>query len=159
MTHLSWHPKGDYLATVATDGPSSQVIMHQLSKLRSQMPFKKLTMVQKVLFHPSKPFLFICTQRSVRIYDLSKQLLKKTLQPSCQFISCAAIHPLGDNVLVGSFDHRLCWFDLDSSVKPYQTLRHHNKAIRQVAFHKKYPLFASCSDDGSVIVSHGMVYR
>jgi len=27
-----------------------------------------------------------------------------------------------------------------------------------VAYHKRYPLFASASDDGTVIVSHGMVY-
>jgi ribosome biogenesis protein ERB1 len=31
-------------------------------------------------------------------------------------------------------------------------------AIRDVAFHKKYPLFASSSDDGSVNIFHGMVY-
>ena len=37
--------------------------------------------------------------------------------------------------------------------------RHHHQAIRQVHFHSCYPLFASCSDDGSVVVCHGMVYR
>lgn len=37
--------------------------------------------------------------------------------------------------------------------------RHHKKALRAVAFHPRYPLFASGSDDGSVIVCHGMVYR
>ena len=26
-------------------------------------------------------------------------------------------------------------------------------------FHPRYPLFASCSDDGSTIVCHGMVYN
>jgi ribosome biogenesis protein ERB1 len=31
-------------------------------------------------------------------------------------------------------------------------------AIRDVAFHKRYPLFASSSDDGSVNIFHGMVY-
>ena len=38
-------------------------------------------------------------------------------------------------------------------------LRHHKKAIRQVTYHERYPLFASCSDDGTVIICHGMVYR
>lgn len=28
-----------------------------------------------------------------------------------------------------------------------------------MAFHKHYPLFASGSDDGTVIVCHGMVYK
>ena len=27
-----------------------------------------------------------------------------------------------------------------------------------MAYHRRYPLFASCSDDGCVMVSHGMVY-
>lgn len=37
--------------------------------------------------------------------------------------------------------------------------RHHKAALRSVAFHPSYPLFASGSDDGSVIVCHGMVYK
>ena len=37
--------------------------------------------------------------------------------------------------------------------------RHHKRAIRGVAYHKRYPLFASASDDGTAIVSHGMVYE
>lgn len=37
--------------------------------------------------------------------------------------------------------------------------RHHKKALRAVAFHTRYPLFASGSDDGSVTVCHGMVYK
>jgi ribosome biogenesis protein ERB1 len=65
---------------------------------------------------------------------------------------------IGDNVIIGSYDLRLSWFDLDLSTKPYKTLRYHKKAIRSVAFHERYPLFASASDDGTVIVSHGMVY-
>lgn len=42
---------------------------------------------------------------------------------------------------------------------PYPPTRHHKKALRAVAFHPRYPLFASGSDDGSVIVCHGMVYK
>lgn len=37
--------------------------------------------------------------------------------------------------------------------------RHHKAALRAVAFHPHYPLFASGSDDGTVIVCHGMVYK
>lgn len=37
--------------------------------------------------------------------------------------------------------------------------RHHKKALRSVAYHKHYPLCASGSDDGSVVVCHGMVYK
>lgn len=60
---------------------------------------------------------------------------------------------------MGTYDRRLFWFDLDLSTKPYQGLRHHGLGIRSVAYHKRYPLFASGSDDCSAIVSHGMVYK
>lgn len=51
------------------------------------------------------------------------------------------------------------WFDLDLSTKPYQTLKLHTAAVRGCAYHQRYPLFASCSDDRGVIVCHGMVYN
>lgn len=135
------------------------------------------------------------------------------------FPNAAVPSPLfsaGDNVICGSYDCRLAWFDLDLSTKPYKVLRwvgtgfdhsdgleqswrvksllvfalcskrmsslgikavlhnvalltesvlcicptrHHKKALRGVAYHRHYPLFASASDDGSVIVCHGMVYK
>ncbi len=31
-------------------------------------------------------------------------------------------------------------------------------AIRQVAYHRKYPLFACCGDDVKIQLFHGMVY-
>lgn len=70
-----------------------------------------------------------------------------------------AIHPKGDNLLVSTYDKKMLWFDLDLSTKPYQTIRLHKNAVRSVAYHLRYPLFASTSDDQSVIVSHGMVYK
>jgi ribosome biogenesis protein ERB1 len=39
------------------------------------------------------------------------------------------------------------------------TISYHKLALRDVTFHKRYPLFASASDDGSVNVFHGMVYN
>ncbi|RUS13680.1 WD40-repeat-containing domain protein [Endogone sp. FLAS-F59071] len=87
-----------------------------------------------------------------------KQELIKTLQSGVRWISSLDVHPGGDNVIIGSYDKRLCWFDLDLSTKPYKTLRYHAQAIRQVSFHRRYPLFASCSDDGSIQIFHGMVY-
>lgn len=70
-----------------------------------------------------------------------------------------AIHPKGDNLLVATYEKKMMWFDLDLSTRPYQQLKLHYSAIRNVAFHLRYPLFASASDDCSVIVSHGMVYK
>ena len=66
---------------------------------------------------------------------------------------------VGDNVLVGSYDCKLSWFDMDLSTKPYKTLRHHRQAVRHVCYHKRYPLFASASDDGCVVICHGQVYK
>ncbi len=90
----------------------------------------------------------------------------------------------GDNLILGSFDRRLSWFDLDLSVRPYKVLRfvccvvppffakwllcsskkifffrYHREALRQVSFHSTYPLFASCSDDATIHIFHGMVYN
>ena len=78
------------------DGQSSAVYIHQLSKGYSQNPFKKnLGLVQKILFHPSRPFLFVSTQTSIRVYNLTKQELVKKLVPGARFISSMDIHPLG----------------------------------------------------------------
>lgn len=160
VSQVTWHGKGDYFATVMPDGQNRSVLISQISRRRSQLPFTKSKgLVQYVLFHPTKPFLFVATQRHVRIYDLVKQTLLKKLLTNSKWISCMAIHPLGDNLLVGTYDRKMLWFDLDLSTKPYQTLRLHGTAVRGVAFHKHYPLFASGSDDRSLIVSHGMVYN
>jgi len=67
------------------------------------------------------------------------------------------VHPNGEHVLVGSYDRRLVWFDLELSTFPFKTLRYHDRAIRQVAFHPRYPLMASASDDGSIHVFHSKV--
>uniref|UniRef100_A0A182QZU2 Ribosome biogenesis protein BOP1 homolog n=1 Tax=Anopheles farauti TaxID=69004 RepID=A0A182QZU2_9DIPT len=160
VRQVTWHGRGDYFATVMPDAAYRSVMIHQLSKRRSQLPFSKSKgLVQCVLFHPIKPCLFVATQRHVRVYDLVKQMMLKKLYPGCKWISSMAIHPKGDNLLVGTYEKRLLWFDLDLSTKPYQQLRIHNSAIRSVAFHLRYPLFASAGDDRSVVVSHGMVYN
>jgi ribosome biogenesis protein ERB1 len=42
---------------------------------------------------------------------------------------------------------------------PARTSRYHTKALRSVAYHRSYPLFASSSDDGSIHIFHGTVYQ
>ncbi|XP_072266611.1 ribosome biogenesis protein BOP1 [Pyxicephalus adspersus] len=160
VKQVTWHARGDYFAVVIPDCGNSQVLIHQLSRRRSQNPFRKNKgQVQRVLFHPVRPFFFVATQRYVRVYNLLKQELTKKLMANCKWVSSMAIHPAGDNLICGSYDSKLAWFDMDLSTKPYKVLRHHKKALRAVAFHRQYPLFASASDDGSVIVCHGMVYN
>ncbi|KAJ8041693.1 Ribosome biogenesis protein bop1 [Holothuria leucospilota] len=160
VRQVTWHGKGDYFSCVIPTGQNSSVIIHQLSKRRSQNPFRKSKgLVQCTSFHPTRPFFFVATQKHIRVYNLIKQEMTKKLLTSAKWISSIAIHPGGDNVIVGTYDCKLSWFDLDLSVTPYQNMRHHKQAIRSVCFHKRYPLFASASDDGHVIVFHGQVYN
>lgn len=156
---ISWHRRGDYFATVSPQGQSSAVAIHTLSKHLSQLPFRKLKgLAQYAQFHPSKPIFFVATQRTIRSYDLSKQVLLKILQPGARWISSFDVHPGGDNLIVGSYDRRLLWHDLELSATPYKTLRYHQKAIRAVRFHQGgLPLFADASDDGSLQIFHGKV--
>ena len=161
IKQVVWHAKGDYVATLAPEANTQAVIIHQLSKARSQNPFSKAKgTVQAIAFHPTEPHFFVATQRFVRVYDLVKQELIKKLISGVKWISSIDIHPLGDNVICGSNDRRLVWFDLDLSVRPYKTIRYHDMALRNVRFHPgRYPLFASASDDATVHIYHGMVYN
>merc|ERR1719367_1677990 len=80
VKQITFHGKGDYFATTLQDGQNRSVLIHQLSKRRSQVPFgKSKGLVQCVLFHPIRPYLFVATQRHVRLYNLTKQELTKKL--------------------------------------------------------------------------------
>ena len=156
---VSWHRRGEYFATVSPQGQTSAIAIHTLSKHLTQLPFRRLKgLAQSAQFHPLKPVFFVATQRMIRSYDLSKQELLKIIQPGARWISSFDLHPGGDNLIVGSYDKRLLWHDLDLSVRPYKTLRYHKKAIRAVKFHQGgLPLFADASDDGSLQIFHGKV--
>ena len=170
---VSWHAAGNHFVTVCpgTNVPASQAIaVHTLAKHQTQHPFKKRVKgggtPQVAHFHPSKPVLYVANQRLIRAYDLSKQSLLKIMQPGARWISSFDVHPTSsstagsDNLIVGSYDRRLLWIDLELSPRPYKTLRFHEKAIRSVRFHPsthRYPLFADGSDDGSIQIFHGSV--
>jgi ribosome biogenesis protein ERB1 len=190
VTHVAWHYKGDYLSVLAPDAGAQAVSIHQVSKGKSQFPFVKSPgKVQAVSFHPSRPYIFVVTQQHVKVFHLVEQKLVKKLISGCKWLSSIDVHPSGDHVIVGSYDRRVVWFDLDLSSTPYKTLKFHEKAVRGVQYHRcvltipaylmyiflprklterfillcctnrRYPLMASASDDGSVHVFHCMVYR
>ncbi|CAL0320749.1 unnamed protein product [Lupinus luteus] len=159
VTSVEWHRKGDYFSTVMPAGESRAVLIHQLSKkLTQKLPFKLHGLAVRSTFHPSHSIFFVCTKKSVRVYDLLKAKLIKKLDTGLREASSIAIHPGGDNVIVGSKEGKMCWFDMDLSSKPYKILKCHPKDINNVVFHRSYPLFASCSDDGTAYIFHGMVY-
>lgn len=161
VKQVTWHRHGDYFATVVPENGNNSVLIHLLSKHQSQSPFKKVKgLIQKVEFHPTKPLFFVATQKYVKVYNLIKQELIKIIQPGVKWISSIDIHPQGDNIIIGSYDKKLVWVDMDLSPRPYKTLCYHTKALRSVKFHKGiYPLFCSASDDGTIQVFHGMVYN
>ncbi|XVE83534.1 hypothetical protein DITRI_Ditri16bG0095000 [Diplodiscus trichospermus] len=159
VSSVEWHRKGDYLSTVMPAGESKAILIHQLSKkLTQRLPFKLHGLPVSSVFHPTRSIFFVATKKNVRVYDLLKQKLIKKLETQLREVSSIAVHPAGDNVIVGSKEGKLCWFDMDLSSKPYKTLKCHPKDITNVAFHRSYPLFASCSDDCTAYVFHGMVY-
>ena len=161
VSSAKWHYRGDYLAVVVPSGGTKSVSVHQISKGKSQYPFKNKSpgSVQSVTFHPSRPFLFVATQQHVKVYNLVEQKLVKRLLSGCKWISSMDLHPSGDHVVIGSYDRRVVWFDMDLASTPYKTLKFHEKAIRGVKYHKKYPLMASASDDGTVHIFHSTVYK
>eukprot|EP01042_Synura_sphagnicola_P001839 gene1839-2160_t len=80
VTQVAWHHKGDYLCTLQPTAVSKAVAIHQVSKGKSQYPFRKSPgNIQCVSFHPSRPFLFVATQQHVKVYHLVEQKLVKKL--------------------------------------------------------------------------------
>ncbi|KAK2736000.1 Ribosome biogenesis protein erb1 [Myotisia sp. PD_48] len=166
---ISWHRRGNYFVTVCpgSSTPTSLAIaIHTVSNHLTQYPFRRRIKgggpPQVAHFHPSKAILYVANQRTIRSYDLSRQMLSKILQPGARWISSFDIHPAsstatGDNLIVGSYDRRLLWHDVDLSDRPYKALRYHSKAIRAVKYHPHHPLFVDSSDDGLLQIFHGSV--
>ena len=144
---------------MAPTGGSSAVLIHQRSKGATQPLFKRNRgRVSAAAFHPSRPLLFVATTRHVYVYNLAKQALAKRLQAGGGPLTGLSLHPRGDNLLTCGADKRVAWFDLDLGATPYKTFASHGAGVAAVAFHARYPLFASAGDDATAHVFHGRVY-
>ena len=133
VKQVAFHVKGDYFATVSpnTSNNKEQVYIHSLSKALSQRPFKKnKSQIQKVMFHPHKPLFFIVTIKNVFMYNLQKQILMMKMITGAQAISCIDVHQGGDNLLIGTLDRKVIWYDLDLGKIPYRTFRYHDACLR-----------------------------
>lgn len=115
IRQLTWHSGGEYFATVMPTGANRSVVIHHLTKQKSQVsnnqkitrflflfcgffkvPFKKSKDIIKcVQFHPTRAYFFVATKKSIRIYDLIKQDLTKKLTVNCNEVTSIAIHPGG----------------------------------------------------------------
>lgn len=159
VKQIVWHKQGDYFVTVIPHGMNRSILIHQLSRWRSQIPFTAIkARIEVAEFHPKLPFLYVVTQTHVRVYNLQKQTMLKNIRANSRWVSSISVHPGGEHFLIGTFDRKVSWFEMECTRKPHN-LKYHKEAVRKVAFHRKYPLFASASDDGRIIVSHGMVYN
>ncbi|CAH8469245.1 unnamed protein product [Schistosoma turkestanicum] len=168
---LDWHPKGDYLLTLSRPILASHIrsrsakrlLLHRLSKMSSQTPFTdtgKPIEWKQAGFHPTgKPHLFIASPRAIRIYDLmeQKELRCLRLESSSNIISCMAIHPSGDHLVVGSYDSRFNWFDIELGNVPFKKLQLNHGAVRQLAIHHRRPLVSVALSDGTILIIHGKV--
>jgi ribosome biogenesis protein ERB1 len=116
VTQVTWHSKGDYFSTLSPDAYNDGIVIHQLSKVQSQKPFKKSEKmkgkklkikkgikIQRVLFHPSKPLFLIFSKIKVKIYNLVLQKLVKKLKGRSKWISSSSIHPTGDHIILGYY--------------------------------------------------------
>ena len=143
VNQISWHSLGDYMITVLSEGESRAIVINQISKKQSYLPFKKnFGLIRRVLFHPFKPIVFVASQRHIRVHNFVENKSVKKLMTNSRSIADIDIHPGGDNVIVATYDKRVLWFDLDLSSEPYKTLPFHGQAaVRTVAFHPRFVFF------------------
>ncbi|KAM0906589.1 hypothetical protein ACQ4PT_016717 [Festuca glaucescens] len=167
---ISWNPSPDRPILAAIVGHDLLLLNVDVGDEETQMRTKQLLHIEEsapeedgddkkpaVRWVKSEKFDGI-TLIHHKVYDLQKAEVVKKLESGLREISSISIHPGGDNVIVGSKDGKLCWFDTDLSTKPYKMLKNHSKDITSVTFHRRYPLFASSSEDCTAYVFYGMVY-
>jgi len=73
-------------------------------------------------------------------------------------ITHLSIHKNGENILAGTKDGKVAWFQLDLSDKPYKIMEFHDDKIRSVVYHNNYPLMSSSSRNGKILIYHSTVY-
>uniref|UniRef100_A0A0N5AXR2 WD_REPEATS_REGION domain-containing protein n=1 Tax=Syphacia muris TaxID=451379 RepID=A0A0N5AXR2_9BILA len=162
LPHMSkqvvWHANGNYLASCSQEKGPSAIFIHYLPTCKTQTPFARIKgTVTCVLFHPTLPQFFVATRRYVRVYDLKKCTLLKKVMTASHWVSCITTDGYGNNIFLGGLDRVFSWIDLDFSLKPWRSYRHHHGAVRAIARHARYPLLATVSDDGAAIVYYARV--
>ena len=151
---VAFHAKADYLAVTSPGTGPTSVMVHQLSKRRSQLPFTSYKgRVQKVQWHAVNPTLYVCTERAIRVYNLAKQALITRLKGE---FTDFALHPSGTNVVTVS--KRISWFDLEYKNTPYKNLKIRNSTTNSVTVSNRYPLFAVGTAQGFVQVFWAQTY-
>jgi hypothetical protein len=70
VKQIVWHRKGDYIASITRTEGAEQVIMHQISKSKSQIPFSRHSgTVNHIAFHPTRPYFFVAVSLNYMFID------------------------------------------------------------------------------------------
>ncbi|MES1902322.1 MAG: Ribosome biogenesis protein 1 [Paramarteilia canceri] len=69
------------------------------------------------------------------------------------------LHHSGEHMLIGSKCGKIMWFDLEITTKPIKTIRFHTSTVNKIDYHLNLPIFASCSGDGSILISYGRIFN
>ena len=142
------------------DGNRRLSILNLKQSTQTSLRIRTKNKIEKSLFHPTKPHLFLVTRTHIFIFDLKKQSVKKKLLSGCKIITSAQIHPNGDHLIIGSADRKLVWFDLDGGDKPYKKMRIHDQTMSAVCFHpnyKHFPLMVSAAHDCKAVLQFAKV--
>ncbi len=159
LDDLIWHPRGDYFATLSKSSLGrTQVFIHSLSRMIHQTPFSKIKgNINSISFHPTKPYFLVATNSNIFVYNLQKQETVRKFVSNLNTITTISVHKNGDDILAGTKDGKVAWFQLELSDKPYKVMDYHGDKIKNVAFHQSYPLFISCSRNGKLLVYHATI--
>lgn len=121
-------------------------------------PFSKVKgLINVISFHPNKPYFIVGTNSNIFIYNLQKQELVRKFVSNLNSITSLAVHKNGEHIIAGANDGKVAWFQADLSDKPFKTLDYHGDKIRNIDFHPNYPLFASASRNGKIVIYHASV--
>lgn len=77
VEQVVFHAKGEYFGSLAPKASkrNEQILVHHFLKSESSKPFQKSKGdMQKILFHPKKPFMFLVTHKNTYIYNLQSQV-------------------------------------------------------------------------------------
>lgn len=123
------------------DGNRRLSILNLKQSTQTSLRVRTRNKLERSLFHPTKPLLFLLTRTHIFLFDLKTQTIKKKLLSGCKIMTSASIHPTGNHLIVGSADRKLVWFDLDSGDKPFKKMRVHEQTMSNVAFHPNFKHF------------------
>lgn len=156
MRQCVFSQTGTFLAIL---GQSRHIFIYNTSTWEFRTPITSAkSYIQSIKFHPTKPWFIVATQHHILVFDLINKVKLLTLRSHVQWISSIDVHPRGDHIIASSFDGKSFWFDTELQAEPFKTLRTHTAAVRDIAFHRRFPLFATASDDTNIYVFHGQVY-